>query len=106
MSAETGGPQTHAVIGCIHELLPLDDSPEALERVLRHECDECDGVRVVVDLTDRAQIDTRHVKVMIETMDPRKERWTIWLPADVDPTVVDELRDAGFEGRIDQDPPI
>lgn len=88
------------MIGCIHELLPLDDSPEALERVLRHECDECDGVRVVVDLTDQATVDSRHVRVMVETMDPRQERWIIWLPDDVDPAVVEELHRAGFEGRI------
>ncbi len=100
MSIETGGPATHSVIGCIHELMPQDDSPEALERVLRHECDECDGVRVVVDLTNRAALDNRHVQIMVEAMDPHQERWTIWLPDDVDPTVVEELHRAGFEGRI------
>lgn len=104
MSIETGGPTTHSVIGCIHELLPRDDSPEALERVLRHECDECDGVRVVVDLTDRA-VDSRHVQIMAETMDPRQERWIVWLPDDVDPAVVAELDRAGFAGRIQAEPP-
>ena len=100
MSPEPTGRPSHSIMGSIHELLPPDESPESLARVLRHECDECDGVRVVVDLTDQTTLDGRHVKVMIESLDPAEERWTIWLPNDVDADVIEDLRSAGFEGRL------
>ena len=93
----------HVMIGCVHELLPTDDSPASLRRLIEHECDECGGLRVVVDLTER-EIDSRHARVLIETIDPRPDGWMIWLPSDVTTAVVDELRSAGFDGRMDVRP--
>ena len=87
-------PPGHYVIGCIHELLPVDDSPESLRMLLRHECDRCDGARVLIDLTEQT-IDGRHADIIIEAVEPRGERWSIALPSEADPDILDRLRRAG-----------
>lgn len=85
-------PPGHHVIGCIHELLPVDDSPESLASLLRHECDRCDGARVLIDLSGLRTFDGRHVDAIIEAIEPGGERWSIALPADADPDFLDRLR--------------
>ena len=96
-------PPGHYVMGCIHELLPVDGSPEELAELLRHECDECDGARVLVDLTAEPAVDGRHIDVIIETITPEGERWSISLPTDTDPALLRRLREAGY-ATVEDDP--
>lgn len=87
----------HFVMGCIHELLPLDGSPETLAALLRHECEQCDGARVLIDLTNNDKIDRRHVDVIVDTVPPHDERWKICLHADTDSSILEYVRKAGYD---------
>jgi hypothetical protein len=100
---ETPHPYEHHVIGAVHEIVPSDSGRSALEAAMRHEIDECGAPRIVVDLADQPSITDDQVDVIIDVADPSSKHWVIRLPADVDPSQVDRLCDAGFGGDLVDD---
>lgn len=97
------GDFTHSVIGSVHEVAPGDSSADTLRSAVLHEVEDCDAVRIVVDLTALDRVEAEQASVLVELIDPDDERWTVRLPDGTDPRVVEDMCAAGLGGRLLED---
>ena len=64
----------HHVVGAVHELVVIADDPDRLREAIRHELEDCNAHRLVIDLTGLEEISIDLLHAIAETSTPKQSR--------------------------------